>query len=1073
MHLTCVSQTIPIHPAEAPQRVVKVRRDYNSWVAHETMEDYALRYTPQRFRKWSTFRVANTAFGAASFLILEAVGATLLVQYGFLNAFWAILATGLIIFVAGLPISIYAARYGVDMDLLTRGAGFGYIGSTLTSLIYASFTFIFFALEAAVMAYALDLALGIPPTWGYLACALVVIPLVTHGVSAISRLQAWTQPVWLVMLVVPFVYVMLRDPGAFAGITHYAGEKSASGGFELHLFGAALTVGIALITQMGEQADYLRFMPARSAANRRAWWAGVLAGGPGWVVLGVVKMLGGALLAYLAIQHMVPSDRAVDPNQMYLAAYEYVFPHYGWAVAATALFVVVSQLKINVTNAYAGSLAWSNFFSRVTHSHPGRVVWVVFNTLIAFMLMEMNVFQALGDVLGLYSNIAIAWMMAVVADLVVNKPLGLSPRGIEFKRAYLYDINPVGVGAMALASLLSIVAYLGVFGPTAQAFSALIAMGVAFVTAPLIAWGTKGRYYIARAEEGGYLRLSVRRCVICEREYEGPDMAHCPAYQGPICSLCCTLDARCGDLCKPHASLSAQWSGALRALLPRRVWPYLDTGLGHFLLLMLVIAPLLGALFGLLYHQELQALPRASEPGWLVQGTLRGTFLKAYFALLLVAGIVAWWLVLAHKSRQVAQEESNRQSHLLMREIESHRQTDEALQQAKQVAEQARNAAEGANQAKSRYISAISHELRTPLNSILGYAQLMGEDNAMPPHRKHAINVIRRGGEHLLSLIEGTLDIARIESGKLTLNVTPMRFADFVHEMAGLFELQAAAKGLAFRFETEGAVPEVVRADEKRVRQILINLLGNAIKFTAQGQVVFRIRHAREMALIEVEDTGPGLTQEELAQIFEPFARGNSASHSAPGAGLGLTIAKMLADLMGGELSARSTPGEGSVFRVRLFLPEVHAASLAPTPPPKVRRGYEGVRRKILVVDNEEADRELLVHLLAPLGFELRSAASGHDALDLLAAGLQPDAVLVDLAMPGIDGWETIRRMRRLHHLQAKIAVVSANAFDKGLENDAGIRAEVASAVTRLKSLQSDPVIADNAWSVMVLDDFA
>lgn len=1041
-----VSQTvIPIHPLEgqeAPQRVVKVRRDYNSWVASETMEDYALRYTPQRFRKWSTFRVANTAFGAASFLILEAVGATLLVQYGFMNAFWAILVTGLIIFVAGLPISIYAARYGVDMDLLTRGAGFGYIGSTLTSLIYASFTFIFFALEAAVMAYALELALGIPPSWGYLVCALVVIPLVTHGVSAISRLQVWTQPLWLVMLVVPFVYVMARDPGAFAGITHYSGEKSVGAGFDLHLFGAALTVGIALITQMGEQADYLRFMPARTAANRRAWWAGVLAGGPGWVILGVLKMLGGALLAYLAIKHMVPTDRAVDPNQMYLAAYEYVFPHYGWAVAATALFVVISQLKINVTNAYAGSLAWSNFFSRVTHSHPGRVVWVVFNTLIAFMLMEMNVFQALGDVLGLYSNIAIAWMMAVVADLVVNKPLGLSPRGIEFKRAYLYDINPVGVGAMALASVLSIVAYLGAFGPLAQAFSALIAMGVAFVTAPLIAWATRGKYYIAREGEGVYRRMATKRCVICERDYEGPDMAHCPAYQGPICSLCCTLDARCGDLCKPHASLSAQWSGALRALLPRRIWPYLDTGLGHFLLLMLVIAPLLAALFGLLYHQELQAVAKSAEPGWMSEGSLRATFVKAYLALLLVAGIVAWWLVLAHKSRQVAQEESNRQTHLLMREIDSHRQTDDALQQAKQVAEQARTAAEQANHAKSRYISAISHELRTPLNSILGYAQLMGEDAALPPHRKHAITVIRRGGEHLLSLIEGTLDIARIESGKLTLNVKPMRFADFMHEMAGLFELQAAAKGLAFRFEPEGALPELVRADEKRVRQILINLLGNAIKFTAQGQVVLRIRHAREMALIDVEDTGPGLAREELAQIFEPFARGNSASHSAPGAGLGLTIAKMLTDLMGGELSATSTPGVGSVFRVRLFLPEVHAVVAAPARPARQRHGYEGPRRKILVVDNEEADREVLVHLLEPLGFELRTAASGHDALDLLAAGLQPDAVLMDLAMPGIDGWETIRRLRRLDCAQPKVAVVSANAFDKALENDAGIRPE-------------------------------
>ena len=407
-------------------------------------------------------------------------------------------------------------------------------------------------------------------------------------------------------------------------------------------------------------------------------------------------------------------------------------------------------------------------------------------------------------------------------------------------------------------------------------------------------------------------------------------------------------------------------------------------------------------------------------------------------ALLVIAGIVAWWLVLAHKSRQVAQEESNRQTHLLMREIELHRQTDAALQTAKLAAEQA-------NQAKSRYISAISHELRTPLNSILGYAQLMGEDAGVPAHRKQAVNVIKRGGEHLLSLIEGTLDIARIEAGKLTLNVKPMAFADCVHEMASMFEPQAAAKGLAFRFEAEGALPEVVRADEKRVRQILINLLGNAIKFTAQGQVTFRVRHAREMATIEIEDTGPGLSAQEIAQIFEPFARGTASTQAAPGAGLGLTIAKMLTDLMGGELSATGTPGQGSVFRVKLFLPELHQAAQPGKPvlpAARPRRGYEGPRRKLLVVDNEEADRDLLVHLLEPLGFELRTAASGHDCLDLLAAGYQPDAIFMDLAMPGIDGWETIRRLRRIDPAHAKVAIVSANTFDKGLDNDVAIRPE-------------------------------
>ena len=366
------------------QRIIKVRRDYNTWVANETLEDYALRFTPRSFRNWSEMRVANTAFGAASFLVLEAVGATMLVNAGFINAFWAILATGLIIFLIGLPISVTAARQGLDMDLLTRGAGFGYIGSTITSLIYASFTFIFFALEAAIMAYALELAFGIPPNWGYLICALVVIPLVTHGVTAISRLQAWTQPIWIVMLILPYAFVLIEEPEALGGLWQYAGANGQGAGFDPQLFGAALTVGIALVTQMGEQVDYLRFMPEKTPANTRRWWFGVVVGGPGWVVPGILKMLGGALLAWLALRNAVPVDKAVDPNQMYLIGFSHVFDNTTLAIAATAIFVIVSQLKINVTNAYAGSLAWSNFFARLTHSHPGRVVWVVFNTCLLY-----------------------------------------------------------------------------------------------------------------------------------------------------------------------------------------------------------------------------------------------------------------------------------------------------------------------------------------------------------------------------------------------------------------------------------------------------------------------------------------------------------------------------------------------------------------------------------------------------------------------------------------------------------------------------------------------------------------
>lgn len=1062
---------------EARQRVIKVRRDYNSWVATETLEDYALRFTPRSARRWGKAGVANMAFGVASFLVLEAVGATLLVDHGFVNAFWAILATGLIILLAGWPISVYAARHGVDMDLLTRGAGFGYIGSTITSLIYACFTFVFFALEAAVMAYALELAFDIPPVWGYLISAGVVVPLVTHGVTTISRLQLITQPIWLLMLVVPFVYVFNAHPGILQELAGYAGQDGRHAGFDLIGFGTALTVGIALITQMGEQADYLRFMPEprdRSRAERVRWRAAVFIGGPGWVIPGVLKMLGGALLAFLAIGYSVPVEQALDPNQMYLIAWEKVFANQGWAIAAVAVFVVISQLKINVTNAYAGSLAWSNFFARVTHSHPGRVVWVGFNALIALMLMELNLFQALGKVLGLYANGAIAWIMAVVADLVVNKPMGWSPKGIEFKRAHLYDINPVGVGAMVLASLVSIVAYVGWMGELAQAFSAVIAMLVAFVTSPLIAWATQGRYYLARssdlpqaepepcgavdglrgsalepspmtdAEAGRPLSRVIRlkalhRCTVCEREYEAEDVASCPAYQGFICSLCCALDARCQDLCKPEARWAVQWRALGQRVMPLALWRRLDTELGQFLLIMAVLAPLLAGLFGLVYRQQLQEISSLHLGSLPVAADMMGAaLLKVFVALLLIVGVVGWWVVLTHKSRLVAQEESNRQTHLLLREIELHRITDDKLQRARQTAEQA-------NQAKSRYISTISHELRTPLNGILGYAQLLDEDAKLPGHAKHAVGVIKRGGDHLLSLIEGTLDIARIESGKLTLDVKPVRFAELLQQITGLIENEAHAKRLTFVAELDANLPEAVRADERRVRQILLNILGNAVKFTAQGEVKFKVRYAREIAHIEITDTGPGISPEELERIFEPFARGTSAA-GAGGTGLGLTISKMLTDLMGGEMRVSSEVGQGTTFQIRLFLPQVRAAEVDRLLRPRgLRTGYVGERRRIWVVDNEEADRGLLVRILEPLGFDVTPLPSGLACLAQLRAAPasdHPHAIFMDLAMPGLDGWATLRAIRAEGLCDAPAAIVSANAFDKALDNDVGIRPE-------------------------------
>lgn len=1018
-----------IDPAEhnAPQRIVKLRRDYNTWVANETLEDYALRFTPHSFRKWSIFRVANTALGAISFLVLEVIGATLAINFGFINAFWAILTVSLIIFLTSLPISHYAAKYGLDMDLLTRGAGFGYIGSTISSFVYATFTFILFALEAVIMAYALSMYFDLPIYIWYLISAVIIIPLVTHGVTLISRIQMITQPVWLFLMILPFIFIFAKEPEAIRGLMSFAGSSGFDDSFNIYMFGTAIAIGMALIPQVGEQVDFLRFMPEKTQQNRFRWHLGVILAGPGWIFIGMIKMFAGVLLAYLAFMGAKSVEESVNPTYMYHVAFSYVFSNADVLLAVTVFFVVLSQVKINITNAYAGSLAWSNFFARLTHSHPGRVVWLLFNVLIATMLMLLDVFQALEQILGLYSNIAISWITAVVADLVINKPLGLSPKGVEFRRAYLYDINPVGVGAMAIASLLSVLAFVGVFGLEAQSFSSFIAMFTALICSPLFAWWTKGKYYLARQPHKFHPKKTKETCSICEREYEIDDVAYCPAYQGAICSLCCCLDARCNDACKPHAKLDSQWWAVMTKLLPKSMWGYIQNGVGHYILLMGMTVLLLASIFGLIYlHISLTLTDNAAQ----ILPEIKVGFLKAFAALVLVSGIIVWWLILTSQSRNVAQQESNHQTSLLQREILLHEQTDAELQRARVVAEQA-------NQAKSRYITGISHELRTPLNSILGYAQLLDNNIDIQAENKNAIKVILRSGEHLLSLIEGTLDIARIEGGKLQFDTKSLRFPEYIQQIISMFELQAINKGLQFNYEISSDLPRVVRADHKRLSQILINIIGNAVKYTQHGAIHLSFNHAREFLSIEVRDTGPGIKQSELDKIFEPFTRG-SAAQGVGGTGLGLTISKLLTELMGGVLSVESQPGKGTSFFIRLFLPSVRVEEDLPLLTSHMPVGYKGSRRKLLVVDNEPVDRELLLNILEPLGFEVREAASGAECLRIYPE-FQPDVIFMDLAMPEMDGWETCHVIRNVHHSDVQIGIISANAFDKNLENTSGI----------------------------------
>ncbi|GAB4524825.1 MAG: ATP-binding protein [Roseibium sp.] len=1004
------------------QRVVRLRRTYNQWVANQTLEDYALRFTAKSARRWSPVWVANTALGAISFLALEAIGAAITYNYGFTNAVSSILVVGLLIFITGLPIAFYAVKYGVDIDLLTRGAGFGYIGSTVTSLIYASFTFIFFALEAAIMATALELFLGIPLNIGYLVCSLIVIPLVIYGITLISRLQIYTQPVWIVLQLLPFAFLAWQGVAPLDDWQTFTGRLGdGEGRFDLLLFGAASAVLFSLIAQIGEQVDFLRFLPRKKSDGRAKWWLALLAAGPGWIVVGVFKLLMGSFLVVLALQSGLDPDKAIEPTQMYLVAFSKVTtPEV--AIALTGIFVIVCQVKINVTNSYAGSIAWSNFFSRLTHSHPGRVVWLVFNVVIALTLMELGVYKALERTLGLYSVVAVAWIGAIFADLVINKPLGLSPPHIEFKRAHLYDINPVGLGSMGVASLLALVAYSGVFGQAAHALASYIALVTAICLAPLIAWATGGRYYIAREPEAVAAEPDKAgnrfRCCICEHSFEHEDMANCPVYAGPICSLCCSLDARCGDDCKENARIGDQLSALVHALLPPRAAAWLGSRVGIYLFVMLLVTASLGAILSLVFVEAMAAGPAAGADG------VGRALTQVFFILLVISGVMAWLFVLVHESRKFANEETRRQTSLLMKEIRAHKRTDAKLQKAKEVAE-------SANQAKSRYVVGISHELRSPLNAIAGYAQLMRKDPTIPAHRRDAVKVIQHSADHLAGLIEGLLDISKIEAGHLTIYRERFNLHEFLAQIVDMFRLQTDAKALAFNFAPADNLPVFVFGDEKRLRQVLINLLSNAIKWTETGSVSLVVRYHSQVAEFSVVDTGIGIAPHNLDRIFNPFERVEEEGRAGvPGTGLGLTITKLLSEIMGGDIQVTSEPGKGSTFRVRMLLSAAEAPVSVARPEKRIH-GYEGPVQTVMVVDDDPAQRSLIRDFLTPLGFKVLTAPGGQACLDL-AATEAPDAFLLDISMPGMSGWTLARTLREAGHGDAVIIMISANADDSG-----------------------------------------
>jgi len=568
---------------------------------------------------------------------------------------------------------------------------------------------------------------------------------------------------------------------------------------------------------------------------------------------------------------------------------------------------------------------------------------------------------------------------------------------------------------MGVASIVSILSFMGFFGAMAQSYSSILALVIAIILSPLIAFITDGKYYIAREREIEFKSKTHVLCATCSHEYEVEDMAYCPFHKSYICSLCCSLDSLCNDVCKLESehSLRNTIAQTVSKLFLNKISKKMSLRVFDFIFISSGLLMSVGMMGWMAYSLQIDKIPQE----------YRAVFVETIFNYSLVVGIlisvISWWILLLQESRKRAEEELAFKNDNLENEI--------------YIRREAEIKADAATVAKSEFLANMSHEIRTPMNGILGMSYLV-LNTELTPKQKNYVTKIDESAKNLLGIINNILDFSKIEAGKFNLEKIDFNMRNLIGSIIDIVHVKADEKGLKISVNYSDEVKDYFYGDSLRVGQILTNLLSNAIKFTASGTIEIGLKKlSKDRFEFYVKDSGIGISEEKIATLFDSFIQADSSTtRKYGGTGLGLSIVKQLVNFMNGKIRLESVVGEGSNFIFEIDLIElsninIEENSLAGESKTLQDEMTTLYGSKILFVEDNEMNQEIVLGILEPYGLDVDVAFNGLEATKLFHSQ-KYELILMDIQMPIMDGYEATKIIRKMDK-EIPIIALSANAM--------------------------------------------